>query len=193
MKKFLLLTFFVLFLLPVLYAVQPQFVVYSGDKKTDAVSLKRTDIYVWSKSCVVMAKKIEKKAYLNCTYYMVQNWFGFGYPVLPENSSVNMSGYASGSISFWVRSEADLDKYVNVGIKSGSCEAWIGNIAKYGFVKNGRWCRVSIPVVDFVLSGGGSFNLKNINEYFMIKGAGREMPFKMTFDVGEISWNVKNS
>jgi hypothetical protein len=169
---------------------QDKFTVYSaGRAGKDAA--KGTDLYVWEKTCVLMEKKDKKTGYYRCAYYMVQDWFGFGYVVLPADTTKNMSGYAGGSVNFWMRSTFDLNKYLNIGIKSGNNEAWVGNIAGYGFVNDGRWCRISIPVKAFNAAGGDSFDLNGINHYFMVKGSGEGMPYLLTLDFCEIYWSKK--
>lgn len=90
-------------------------------------------------------------------------WMGFG--VSAYNIGHDLSAYANSYLKFDIKTSSS--KTYKVGIKSGSTtEAWVTLTSAMGFVADGAWHTVTVPVSAFT-----GVKLNMISQYFMFASA----------------------
>jgi hypothetical protein len=150
-------------------------------------------LFVWENTCQLSEKQFEgsigNDRYLQCKYTPVKNWYGFGYCVQPESPGKDLSRYMNGYLIFYVRTTTGI--LTKIGIKSGESifgeEAWISDLALYGFRRTGQWEKICIPINDF-LAQNRKLDLSSISQYFMV--AGEELPQINIVDFHNIYWST---
>jgi beta-glucanase (GH16 family) len=114
------------------------------------------------------------------------SWFGFGYAATKRRNLLN---YAGGYLNFSVKtSSTDAFK---VGINGGNDgDAWVSFINgadPSGFVRDGQWHKVSIPMTRF---GGADFT--DIRQFFMVASDdsnGLHVSAGQKYEFDEIYWS----
>ncbi len=90
-------------------------------------------------------------------------WMGFG--VSAYNIGHDLSAYTGSVLKFDIKTTSQ--KSYKVGLKSGSTtEAWVTLTSAMGYVADGQWRTVTIPISSFT---GLKFNM--ISQYFMFASA----------------------
>ena len=151
-------------------------------------------LYLWEETGRLAEKSDNRgyvKRYMSFQYSNQKSWFGFGYTSYPEKNLVNLSRFKSGYLSISLKASGELSSNFKVGIKSGQTrdgEAWL-EVSRYGFVNDGEWHTLNIPIADFVKSNS-FLELTQISQFLMIVGKGN-IPNDMMFSFDEIFWTSK--
>jgi len=162
----------------ILYAQEsPQFGVFSFYYPNKLRPDKDYKLFVWENTCQLseyqFPDSLVNDRYLRCKYSPVKNWYGFGYCAQPESPGTDLSKYINGYLCFSVRTTTGI--LTKVGIKSGESifgeEAWISDLYNYGFLQNGLWNEICIPISNF-LNVNKRLDLTSISQYFMVAGEG---------------------
>lgn len=114
------------------------------------------------------------------------SWFGCGYAVTRRRNLLN---YAAGYLNFSVKTtSADAFK---VGLNGGNDgDAWVSFIPgsdPYGFLRDGQWHRVTIPMTRF-----GNADFTDIRQFFMVASDdtnGLRVTPGQTYEFDEIFWS----
>lgn len=96
-----------------------------------------------------------------------RTWFGFG---LNANQGVDLRHFSDGYLHFALRTSSNVNFWVGVGGK-GTTEAkfnFNNGSDPFGFVRNGQWHRIVIPVSQIVAQG---VDLSQSGNLFMLGGA----------------------
>lgn len=167
---------------------------YTGSKiqedNTPADPNSDTRIYLWNAIKMYIITNADDNPAGGNTYrhFVVQRnvdtWFGWGVHSAPATYR-NMSGFENGHLKFWIRvKDSNVFK---VGVKHGfTTESWM-NIeeGKYGYVKDGKWHQVSIPLADFF----PKINFRSVNIWYMMaQGIGALPKPGAVYDITEMYW-----
>ena len=113
-------------------------------------------------------------------------WFGFGYAATKRRNLLN---YAAGYLNFSLKTSST--EAFKVGINGGNDgDAWVSFISgadPYGFVRDGQWHKVSIPMTRF---GGADFT--DIRQFFMVASDdsnGLHVSAGKKYEFDEIYWS----
>lgn len=97
-----------------------------------------------------------------------RTWYGFG---LTSDAGVDLTHYAGGFLHFALRTSSASNFWVGVG-GNGTTEArfnFNNGSDPYGFVRNGQWHRITIPVSAMLAKG---IDLSSCGNLFMLGGDG---------------------
>ena len=112
-------------------------------------------------------------------------WFGCGLGAVQRRNLLN---YAAGYLNFSLKTTSQDD--FKIGINGGNDgDAWVSfprGSDPYGFVRDGQWHRVSIPMTRFA---GADFT--DLRQFFMLASddtRGLRVTAGQTYEVDEITW-----
>lgn len=156
----------------------------SGDDPNDD-----TKLYIWNGMKLTLITNstespVKGNFYWHCVVGMSVDWFGWGVHVSPK-TFVNMSDYKNGHLKFYIRTK-DSGKF-KLGIKHGfATESWMNiDEGKYGFVADGAWHQVSIPLADFL----PKISFGTVNIYWMMaQGIAQSPKGGSVYDITEVYW-----
>lgn len=151
-------------------------------------------LYIWENTGELAELEIHSYSgmFMRFRYNNQKRWFGFGYATLPDDNFRNMSMFKDGYLSVTLKAQGNLPDSIRIGLKSGHTkggESWV-ELSNYGFLNNGDWQTITIPISDFIKAQIGFFDLTAISQYFMISGK-RNIPRDMILDFDEIYWMKK--
>ena len=116
------------------------------------------------------------------------SWLGLG---VASTVRKNLMKYAAGSLNFSMKLAASNAINFKIGIKGGAPgESWVSFLHgadPFGFVRDGQWHAVSIPMTRF---GGTDFS--DISQFFMLASDdtnGLNVTGDQTFEIDEIVWS----
>jgi hypothetical protein len=122
-------------------------------------------------------------------------WFiQWGQEGSPESETIDMSAYADGTLSFWVKSSINLE----IGIRSGNIDpnearskVYLNNYSS--FKDDNVWHRLSIPIPDFLGSNAQKplADLKQIKILFAVASntpSGGTGGVPKTFWIDDVRW-----
>lgn len=114
------------------------------------------------------------------------SWFGCGYAVTRRRNLLN---YAGGYLTFSLKTTS-TDAF-KVGLSGGNDgDAWVSftkGADPYGFVRDGQWHRVAIPMTRF-----GNADFTDIRQFFMVASDdtnGLHVTPGQTYEFDEIVWS----
>ncbi len=126
-------------------------------------------LYIWENTLKTMddAPEYEGEDVLAFTSESGKNWFGFG---LFSKKGIDLTQFADGYLKLALRTNSSNDFWIGVS-GANNTEAKIdfktGN-DPYGFVRDGQWHRITIPVNDLLKKG---LDLSSCDNIFMLGGA----------------------
>jgi hypothetical protein len=155
---------------------------------------KNVALYIWDNTGKI--GELDYKAnndiikYYRYSFYSAKNWFGFGFAALPDRNYIDMSRFERGYLWVNLKAKGYIPNDLAIGIKSGSTrdgEAWISDLQNYGFINNGTWHTLKIPIANFVKANSSYFEISQVSQYFMIKSEDVSEPG--IIDLNEIFWS----
>lgn len=164
---------------------------YTGTKMypDDSKEQGDTKIYLWNGiKMYFITNSTEHPAggnyYLRMVVGPSVDWFGWGIHSVPKTYK-NMSGFENGHLKFWMKTKNSGD--FKIGVKHGFVtESWMDfEDGKYGFVKDGKWHQVSVPLASFF----PKIKFNTVNVWFMMSQASGASPKGgSAYDITEIWW-----
>lgn len=123
-------------------------------------------IYVWNGCLLATLTKdaAEGRESLRVTVMNGAQWYGWGIHVYPEGE-MDMGEFANGALHFFCKASNGTAP-MKVGVKSGfATESWVTvSNGSYGFVTDGQWHELEIPLTDF----SPSIRMGQVTLYFMM-------------------------
>jgi beta-glucanase (GH16 family) len=125
-------------------------------------------LYIWENTLerIEEAPSYEGDDLIAFTSINGKTWFGFG---LFSNAGIDLSLFSSGYLKLALRTTSSSDFWIGVG-GADDTEAKIdfkNGSDPYGFVRDGKWHRVTIPVSDLIIKG---LDLTSCKDIFMLGG-----------------------
>lgn len=127
-------------------------------------------IYIWDNSLEAVADGpvYEGGEALNFAAFPARTWFGYG---INAANGLNLSHYNTGYLNLSLRTAATNKFHIEISDINNQSKKidFVNGSDPYGFVRDGKWHTVSIPVSEFINAGVDFSNLGNV---FALAGDG---------------------
>ncbi len=118
-------------------------------------------------------------------------WGGMGYSATNTSTYKNMSSYYNGYLKFYARSSNSAMLNYQFGIEMTAGQVWL-TLSSYGFVADGNWHEISIPLNTSTNASFTSANLAQVKQLFLFRNGSATLTVGNAIDIDSIVW-VKNS
>jgi len=139
------------------------------------------NVYVWNNLTAITGTPAAGTASL-AFQTATTDWFGLG---IASTTRKNLMNYAAGTLNVTLKTTST--NTFKIGIAGGaSGESWVtftSGSDPYGFVRDGQWHTISIPMTKF-----GTSDFSDISQFFMFVSDGT-VTAGQTFQFDEIYWS----
>ncbi|KJZ03426.1 di-heme oxidoredictase family protein [Pseudoalteromonas piscicida] len=157
-----------------------------GPSDNQLVPGSNADIYVWNQNSLTQGNTpaYEGNEVIAWQYSPTQ-WFGAG---IQSRQARDMSNFRDGYLNFKIKIPADVSFRIGIA-DTYTNENWItfpANTNQYGFVRDGQWGEVRIPITELA---GSLVALQSIKNHFnIVSVAGQEPNYSFQMAIDDITW-----